>query len=84
MPPEEKSFEARQTILEYRQDQVEAGLLALRQDYTEEHTALRKSLQGIEKNLQAIKWVAMGVAGAFLAQIVGLERAIQLLATVFI
>lgn len=84
MHPEEKTLEARITILEYRQDQGEAGLVELRKDYTEEHTALRKSLQGIEKNLQAIKWLAVGAVGAFLTQLVGLERALQLLSTYFI
>lgn len=84
MPPDDKNLEARITILEYRQDQGEAGLVALRNDYTEEHTALRKSLQGIEKNLQAIKWVAVGGAGAFLAQLVGIERALQIISTYFI
>lgn len=84
MPTEEQSLEARLTILEYRQDLAEKETKNLRADYTAEHLALRQSLQGIEKNLAAIKWLAMGVAATFLAQIMGLERAIELLSTFFI
>lgn len=66
-------------ILEYRQDQAEKGLHTLRLEYTAEHQALRKSLQGIEKNLQSIKWIAMGAGLAFLSQVIGLEKAAALI-----
>jgi hypothetical protein len=71
--------EARLVILEYRQDQAEKGLHTLRLDYTAEHQALRKSLQGIEKNLQSIKWIAMGAGLAFLSQVIGLDKALSLI-----
>lgn len=76
---EPKDADARLTILEYRQDQTEKGLSALRKDYTEEHAALRKSLQGIEKNLQTIKWVAIGAGFAFASQTLGLAKALTIL-----
>lgn len=76
-----KDTDARLTIAEYRLDQAEQGLLTLRAEYQSEHAALRKSLQGIEKNLQTIKWVAMGAGGAFLLQLVGLEKAFNLIKT---
>ena len=75
MPTEDQSLDARLTILEYRQDQGEAAIKALRVEYTEEHSALRKSLQGIERNLQTIKWVACGAGLAFLSQVIGLQKA---------
>lgn len=74
-----QDVEARLVILEYRQDQAEKGLHNLRLDYTAEHQALRKSLQGIEKNLQSIKWIAMGAGLAFLSQLVGLDKALSLI-----
>ncbi|AVQ80764.1 hypothetical protein [Variovorax sp. PMC12] len=75
MPTEAQTVEARVTILEYRADKQEEAQDALRKEYTEEHTALRKSLQGIEKNLQTIKWVACGAGLAFLSQVIGLKEA---------
>lgn len=84
MPTEEQTLEARLTILEYRQDLGEAAVKALRNDYTAEHLALRQSLQGIEKNLAAIKWLAVGVAATFLGQIVGLEKAFTILSSFFL
>jgi len=75
MPTEAQTVEARVTILEYRADKLEEAQDALRKEYTEEHTALRKSLQGIEKSLQTIKWVAMGAALAFASQVIGLKQA---------
>lgn len=74
MATEDQTTEARITILEYRQDLGDKALQSLRTEYTEEHTALRKSLQGIERNLQTIKWVSIGAGLAFLSQIMGLER----------
>lgn len=71
--------EARLAILEYRADKAEKDTLALRQDYTAEHQALRKSLQGIEKNLQSIKWIAMGAGLAFLSQAIGLDKALSVI-----
>lgn len=79
MPTEDQTIDARVTILEYRQDQSEVAHKALRAEYTEEHTALRKSLQGIEKNLQTIKWVACGAGLAFLSQVIGLQKALAAL-----
>ena len=76
LPPD---GEARLAILEYRADKAEEDTLALRRDYTAEHQALRKSLQGIEKNLQSIKWIAMGAGLAFLSQAIGLDKALALL-----
>ncbi|MCA0324050.1 MAG: hypothetical protein LCH89_00380 [Proteobacteria bacterium] len=58
--------EARVSILEYRMDETERGQTALRNEYVKEHAALRGALQGIEKNLQAIKWIAVGAAVASL------------------
>lgn len=79
MSLDSKDTEARLTIIEYRQDQTEAGLTALRTEYQSEHTALRESLQGIEKNLQTIKWVAIGAGAAFLTQIPGLANILSFL-----
>lgn len=75
MPTENETIDARVTILEYRQDKQEEATKLLRAEYTEEHAALRKTLQGIEKNLQTIKWVACGAALAFLSQVIGLKQA---------
>ena len=76
MSIDSKDTEARLTIIEYRQDQTETGLTSLRTEYQSEHAALRKSLQGIEKNLQTIKWVSIGAGAAFLSQIPGLSTLI--------
>lgn len=76
MPTEDQTLDARVTILDYRMDQQEAAHKTLRLEYTEEHAALRKTLQGIEKNLQTIKWVACGAALAFLSQVIGLKQAV--------
>lgn len=79
MATEAQTLEARVTILEYRQDQSDKALTNLRTEYTEEHAALRKSLQGIEKNLSTIKYVALGAGLAFLAQVIGLDKAFSIL-----
>jgi hypothetical protein len=76
IPTEDQTLDARVTILEYRQDGSDKGLSNLRTEYTTEHKALRVSLQGIEKNLQAIKWVSFGATLAFLAQAIGLDKAL--------
>lgn len=80
---ESQSTEARITIMEYRQDQGDKALHSLRTEYTEEHKALRQSLQGIEKNLQTIKWVSLGAGIAFLSQTIGIEKAFHLLKVIF-
>jgi hypothetical protein len=80
--PEAHDTDARLTIVEYRMDQAEGGLKALRADYTEEHAALRKSLQGIEKNLQTIKWVACGAGLAFASQTLGLAKALTIIKSI--
>lgn len=76
---ETKDTDSRLTILEYRQDQADGALRDLRKEYTEEHAALRKSLQGIERNLQTIKWVAIGAGFAFASQTLGLGKALTIL-----
>jgi len=40
---------------------------------------LRKSLEGIEKTLSQIKYLAMGVCAAYAAQTIGLDKALKLL-----
>lgn len=79
---DDKSTEARVAILEWRQDQSDASHQALRKEYTEEHSALRKSLQGIEKNLQAIKWIGTGAAAAFVAQSPGASKLLSLILSI--
>lgn len=75
---EDQTTDARITILEYRLDGADKGLSALRTEYTLEHKALRVSLQGIENNLKAIKWVSFGATIAFLAQAIGLDKALTI------
>ena len=84
MTTEAQKTDARLTILEYRQDKAEGATEALRIEYTKEHTALRKSLQGIETNLQTIKWVACGAGLAFLFQAFGLQKAIDIAIKLFL
>lgn len=79
MPTEEQTLDSRITIVEYRQDKSEEAHAALRKDYTEEHRALRQSLQGIEKNLSAIKWVAFGAALVTISQALGIDKAAAIL-----
>lgn len=82
--PETQDTEARLTILEYRMDQGDKAHIELRKEYTEEHAALRKSLQGIERSLQTIKWVACGAGLMFLAQTIGLDKAVNILSKVIL
>jgi len=85
MPPNDsQTVDARLTILEYRQDKAEQSTEVLRKEYTEEHAALRKTLQGIEQNLSTIKYVAIGAGLAFFSQVIGLEKVINLAMKVFL
>lgn len=40
---------------------------------------LRKSLEGIERTLAQIKYLAMGACAVFVAQTIGIDKAIKLL-----
>lgn len=75
-PDDHKLIDARLTILEYRQDELERDLKETRTEYASEHKALRLSLQGIEKNLTAIRWATTGAVGAVVAQTIGVTELI--------
>lgn len=78
MPTEEQSVDARLTIVEYRMDKGEEATRELRADYTEGHQKLSLTLQGIEKNLAAIKWMALGAGVVSAAQAIGIDKAAAL------
>ena len=77
--PQDKLVDARLTILEFRQDGLEQEMKELRKEYVEEHKALRISIQGVEKNLTAIKWITTGAVGAVVSQALGIHELLKAL-----
>lgn len=68
-------LEQRILKLEYRMDDHQEELKKL-QDISE---SLKKSLEGIEKTLSQIKWLAMGACAVVVGQSIGFDRAIKLI-----
>lgn len=68
-------LEQRILKLEYRMDDHQEELKKL-QDISE---SLKKSLEGIEKTLSQIKWLAMGACAVVVGQSVGFDKALKLL-----
>lgn len=68
-------LEQRILKLEYRMDDHQEELKKL-QDISE---SLKKSLEGIEKTLSQIKWLAMGACIVVVGQSVGFDKALKLL-----
>lgn len=68
-------LEQRILKLEYRMDDHQEELKKL-QDISE---TLKKSLEGIEKTLAQIKWLAMGACFVVAAQNLGIKEALKLL-----
>ena len=68
-------LEQRILKLEYRMDDHQEELKKL-QDISE---SLKKSLEGIEKTLSQIKWLAMGACAVVVGQTVGFDKALKLL-----
>ncbi len=68
-------LEQRILKLEYRMDDHQEELKKL-QDISE---SLKKSLQGIEKTLAQIKWLAMGGCFVVVLQNLGIKEALKLL-----
>lgn len=68
-------LEQRILKLEYRMDDHQEELKKL-QDISE---SLKKSLEGIEKTLAQIKWLAMGACFVVALQNLGIKEAIKLL-----
>lgn len=68
-------IEERILRLEYRMDDHQAELQKLG-DISE---SLKKSLEGIEKTLYQIKWLAVGAFVGLFVQSIGLDKALKLL-----
>lgn len=68
-------LEARIIKLEYRVDDHQEEIQKLG-DISE---SLKKSLEGIEKTLYQIKWLAVGAFVGLFVQSIGLDKAIKLL-----
>ena len=67
----QKELEARVAILEYRQDETTKEVRTLAETWVTEHRDMRKTLEGIQGNLQAIKWAAIGALGVAILSMMG-------------
>ena len=74
----DKEEEARLAVLEYRMDTQDADMKKLALHWADSHKALATALEGIQKNLTAIKWAAVGALAASFVSVMGLADGLKL------